>query len=214
MTVLRVESNEIQELWGYGSSLKRFAYALDAYASADHGLETLFSLEESLSASAYLLGLGDIEPRELLTYFPHHETPRMFYATKVKCESAHVNSNAHIKLHTEPSRWLRISYPFGCSARPARISSTLVPWSSDERFDLEPMAFQRGDWELTYSPKYPILRDAFAYSDWLGEDAEEFNFERGLSFLGMSAKLIYENRDRAEKQRYKAFFESIPDFIW
>jgi hypothetical protein len=214
LTVLRVESNEIQELWGYGSSLKRFAYALDAYASADHGLETLFSLEESLSASAYLLGLGDIEPRELLTYFPHKETPRMFYATMVRCESAHVSSNAHLELHTEPSRWLRISYPFGCSGQPARISSTLVPWSTDERLDIVPLAYQQGDWGLTFSPAFPIMKNAFTYSDWLGEDAEEFNFELGLSFLGTSAKSVYANRERAEKQRYQVFFESIPNIVW
>lgn len=209
MTTLRVESYEVEDLWDYGRSLKRFAFALYASVSSDWDL-----VEESLSSSAYLLGLEDIEPRELLTYFPHHETSRMFYATKVKCESVHVNSNAHIELHTEPSRWLRISYPFGCSAGPAQISSTLVPWSSDARFDLEPFAFQRGDWGLTFSPKYAVMRDAFAYSDWLGEDAEEVNFERGLSFLGMSTNSIYENRDRAEKQRYQVFLNSIPDIIW
>jgi hypothetical protein len=58
------------------------------------------------------------------------------------------------------------------------------------------------------------MKNAFTYSDWLGEDAEEFNFELGLSFLGTSAKSVYANRERAEKQRYQVFFESIPNIVW
>lgn len=217
MSNLRVEYGQMEELFSSGSTLKGFAHALknawDLHNEWEPGDELVETSESHLNFYCLLLGLQGLPREEVLSFFPHRDTSRMFYATRVKCDSLHLNYNSHLILHVEPSRWLRLSYLLGCTPSETTISSTLKPWSvapSHVVVDSGNQGFHE-----THNVVFDlVMKDSSTYSDWLNRDAEEFNFEIGLKLLGNSEKAAFEDRDVAEAHRYKAFMENVRDIVW
>jgi hypothetical protein len=216
---LRVEYGQLENLFGHGGRLKCFSNALSNYWSVGWAIQEdpiNETIRAALSSSAYLLGLGNVDIAELENYFPHHETQRMFYATRVKCETLHINYNAHLVLHTEPSRWLRLSYLLGCTPSQPKISSTLVSWQHAEgkAFDTEGCGFADLSEMNATSFLERIMRDAHSYSDWLNDHAGEYNLELGLSLLNKRDKALYSEREKADERRFTAFLEGCRDLVW
>lgn len=214
---LRVEYGQMEYLYSAGASLRGFAQALkmawEIHNEWEPGDELVEASESHLNFYSLLLGLQGLPREEILSFFPHRDASRMFYATRVKCDALHLNYNSHLVLHTEPSRWLRISYQFGCTPSQTTISSTLTPWCPSSSH-VVPDSGNEGFRDPPFSLSEVIMRDASTYSDWLNPDAEEFNFEIGLKLLGKGEEAAYTNRDTAEAQRYKVFMESVGDIVW
>lgn len=215
MSQSHVHWRQMDSLYESGSYLKTFAFALSrfqvkrSWLTKEHNRPDLEMHLESLSRSRWPVGLSDLDLEELEKIFPHGELSRMFYATRRKCESFHLNYNSHIVLHTEPSRWLRLSYDFGCTPSPTQVSPTFSHYYKSQPLDATYNSFEAG------YPLERIMRDALEYSDLAYDYAGDLNFYNGLEMLSKSLRAKYEDdREQAERDRHEVFEQSISGFIW
>lgn len=215
MSQSHVHWQQMDSLYESGSYLKTFAFALSrfqakrSWLTKEHNRPDLEMHLESLFRSRMPLGLRDLDLGELEKLFPHGEMSRMFYATRRHCDSFHWNYNSHIVLHTEPSRWLRLSYHLGCTPSQTEVSPTFSPYYKSEPLDSTYNSFESG-FQLER-----IMRDALEHSDLAYDYAEDLNFYNGLEMLSKSLRDKYEDdREQAERARHEVFEQSISDFIW
>lgn len=210
-----LDHKQLEELHVSGAYLKRFAYSLSRYQNNFHlssrarDEAAMRELLESLSESAYDLGMKDRTLDEFDILFPHRDLSRMFYATRRTCEiKEHWRYGAHIVLHTEPSKWLRLSYHLGCTPSPTEISPTLSHYYSSAVLDTPFNSFEEG------IPIKRIIQDAFTYSD-LSEVAGDLNWDTGLRMLSDSRRSKYESdQEAAYIDRQAVFEQNFLDRIW
>ena len=210
-----VHHRQLHQLQEGGSYLKSFAYSLSRFQSNRDRLvragneAEIREYLEPLYESAYKVGIQDNKSSACDILFPHRDLSRMFYATARICERSHLNYNAHIVLHTEPSHWLRLSYHLGCTPSPTEVSPTFSPYYRSAQLDPPFNSFEFG------IPAQRIMQDALEHSDLAYEHAGDLNWDNGLGMLSDSLRSKYEDDSRdADKERQAIFEQSFIHKIW